>query len=105
MWIMRGNQVVAKPFRQNDMVWGLRREYGLTCLDTPIDLFGFKSDTVTLQQFYAWAETRCCPPTRPDIQEVLASFGLKEYDALAIVKQTKGVLPGVDDFWIDFTKW
>lgn len=105
MWIMNGDRVVARPFEKNGIIWGLRREEGMTYLDTPISLFGFTDNEVTLQKFYKWVEQRCCPPNRVDIDEVLESFGMKEYNALEIVKRTNGILPGVDDFWIDFSKW
>lgn len=102
MRLMNGDRVVARPVEKDGVVIGLRREPKLTYLDTPILLFGFDDKEVTMKQFYAWVETRCCPPERMDIDEVLASFGMKKYDALEIVKRTSGVLPGVDDFWIDF---
>lgn len=105
MWIMNADRVVAKPFRKNNIVWGLRRENGLTFLDTPIPLFGFRKTEVTLQEFYKWVESRCCPPDRVDIDEVLEALHMEKYDALELVKLTKGVLPGVDHFWIDFSRW
>ena len=103
MLLMNGDMVVARTVKKDGVVVGLRREPKLTYLDTPILLFGFDAKEVTMKQFYAWVETRCCPHERMDIDEVLASFGMKKYDALEIVKRTGGVLPGVDDFWIDFS--
>ena len=38
---MNGDRVVARPFEKNGIIWGLRREEGMTYLDTPISLFGF----------------------------------------------------------------
>ena len=105
MWIMNDDRVVAKPFKKNGIYWGLRREPGLTYMDTPISLFGFTDTEVTLEKFYSWVKKRCCPPNRVDIDEVLAAFGLERYDALEIVKRTNAVLTGKDNFWVDFTKW
>lgn len=104
MWIMNGSRVVAKPFKQGGIYYGLRREPGLCFMDTPLTLFGY-SDEIPMEKFYKWVEQRCCPPDRVDIDEVLAAFGMTEYNALELVKQTNGVLTGIDDFWIDFTKW
>ena len=103
MLLMNGDMAVARTVKKDGVVVVLRREPKLTYLDTPILLFGFDAKEVTMKQFYAWVETRCCPHERMDIDEVLASFGMKKYDALEIVKRTGGVLPGVDDFWIDFS--
>lgn len=105
LWIMKGDRVVAKPFKKGGIYWGLRREPGLTFIDTPIALFGFTAEEVTLEKFYSWVKKRCCPPDRVDIDEVLAAWGMEKYDALELVKKTNAVLTGVDDFWVDFSKW
>lgn len=104
MVIMNGDKVVARPFPETGMIFGFRAEPGTTCIDTPLALFGFDKREVTYEEFMKWACKRCAPPERMDIEDCLAEIGLKEYDAWEIVKRTNGVLVGVDDFWIDFSK-
>lgn len=101
MKLMNGDRVVARlvdPRGYPEVV----TEEGTTFMDLPINLFGFDKRRVTYEQFLKWAKQRCCPPERVDIDKVLAEIELEEYDAYEIIKKTKGVLTGIDDFWIDF---
>lgn len=63
--------------------------------------FGAWSDQVNINDVYDLFESRCVPRTRFNIQQILDSMGLQEYDPNAIIHITHGVQ--VDDmFWIRF---
>ena len=48
-----------------------------------------------------WVYERIVPPTRQNIEVLLAKMGLRDYDQLDILKYTKGKSVN-DDLWIDF---
>ena len=50
-----------------------------------------------------WVYERIVPPTRQNIEVLLAKIGLSNYDQLDILKYTKGKSVN-DDLWIDFSE-
>lgn len=102
MRIMNGNRVVARPIKVQGIIMGFRAEPWTTWRDTPQALFGFKKREVTFAEFSKWVETRCFPRERMDADKLLRQMGLKEYNPMAIVEITKGVITAQDEIWIDF---
>ena len=81
---------------------GFRAEPWTTWQDTPQELFGFTKREVTFVEFVDWVGQRCFPRERLDADRLLKKLGLKEYDPMAIVERTKGVITAQDEIWIDF---
>jgi len=50
-----------------------------------------------------WVYERIVPPTRQNIEALLAKMGLSDYNQLDILKYTKGKSVN-DDLWIDFSE-
>lgn len=62
-------------------------------------VFGKRPHTV--EYLNEFLEERCVPRTRYNIKELLADWGLQEYNPLDICKRTHGVM-SADDLWIRF---
>lgn len=69
----------------------------------PFMLFGDKS-YISVFKFSDWVCERCFPPERVDARKLLDELGLEHYDRWEIVKKTSALMPGRDQFWVDFTK-
>lgn len=103
MRIMNGDRIVARSaVLPNTQFPVFVAEPDATCWDLPLPLFGFTKRQVTGEEFVKWVSERCFPEDRVDKDDVLKALGLKKYDPWEIVKITKGVLYGIDDFWVDF---
>lgn len=61
----------------------------------------FRDGTATLKDFVAFAESRCPPKTRIDIDEILKRYDLKYYDPVGMCMKSYG-RGMVDYIWIDF---
>lgn len=58
--------------------------------DSPVKRL-FPNKTLTRKQAYECLKTRCWDSGKPDIRELLAARGIKEYDPLEIAKKTHDV--------------
>lgn len=62
----------------------------------------FLQKTVNLQDINYFLKDRCIPADKINMQEILESLGLKDYDVIDILKKTHGL--DYDDFiWIKFS--
>ncbi|MFM9276722.1 hypothetical protein ACI1P2_01655 [Paenibacillus sp. p-8] len=48
-----------------------------------------------------WLEERIFPPERQNAEDLLKELGLPEYDTVAVLKKTRGAVPG-NPYWIKF---
>lgn len=55
----------------------------------------------TIDEVYKFFEERCIDKNRPDLKEILESYGLEFYDAEQICRKTHGML-WTDFYWIKF---
>lgn len=69
----------------------------------PIDL-RFSGNRVDDLDFVKWLGTRVFQESRLDLDDLLKSLDLKEYDVLAIASKTKAILTGVDHYSVEWTE-
>jgi hypothetical protein len=67
----------------------------------PQDLFLGRTE-ISIYELDMWLEDRIFPPDRVGVKKLLKSLGLKKYDVLAIVAQTRACLME-DGWWIAIT--
>ncbi len=106
MVIMNDNKVVAYPVcaEKTGVIIGMRMADGVQRIDVPLTLFGLHDTEVPIEKFFKWVEKRCFTPERLDADKLLKSLGLKEYNALEIVKITGGRITSKDNFWVDWKR-
>lgn len=101
MRLMRFDEVLAVQKNIDDKPYMVALDdvdYGLL----PFGIFDKETRMVSAFRFAEWAKKRCFPPERMGADKLLEELGLDRYDAWEIIKKTKALMPGMDDFWIDF---
>ena len=68
-------------------------------VDDPLFRAFGKNTEPTYEDYEAFLESRCFPPTRDKMKLQLKELDLPFYDPLLIIEKTEGRLAG-DDFWI-----
>lgn len=95
LWYMEGNKVctiidVDERYRRVK-ICNFTRDYVLRA-------FG-REEHPTFEEYEAFLESRCFPPSRDKMKLMLRELDLPFYDPFLIIEKTKGKM-AEDDFWI-----